>query len=199
MSRLCAMLDIEAFGNGINGLIVSIGGVWFDPHGLRLAGSEDPANTLAGTVGLPSFHMNIAIQDALDHGAEPEGDTLRWWMEQTPEARAGLFTPAPEKESLVLHRLREWCRPLRKEENTTVWSHGSNYDLRMIHAAYERHGVKLPWPFRSERDTRTLFDAVGGEVIWGESSLPKHHPVGDAIRQAGAVQDAFRRLKEVCK
>lgn len=175
------MLDIEALGNGQNGLIVSIGGVWFDPYGTW--------------IGNP-FHANISIQDALDNGAEVEGSTIRWWMEQPREAWEALFKPEPMKESLALHRLREWCAPLRLDstkQTAGIWGHGVNYDLRMLHAAYCRHGQRLPWPFRSERDTRTLF-AAAGDVAWGTSDLPKHHPVGDAWRQAGAVQNAYAKL-----
>lgn len=175
-----AMIDIEAFGNGTNGLIVSIGAGRFDPRGVSADGSG-------------FFRACISVQDALNHGAHVEGKTLQWWFEQDRDAQKALFVN-PEPESKVLAHLAEWIRAVPLEG---VWAHGINYDLRMLAAAYARHGQRIPWNYRDERDTRTLFSLVPPLTTEDWSTpceFPKHDPVGDVIRQIGAVQAAMRKI-----
>lgn len=176
------MVDIETFGGGTNGLIVSIGAVGFDP----LAG---------GPQWDGSFHENIRIQSALDHGAVVQGDTLRWWLEQDRMAQAALFKPPPLDESLVLEQFRTWFRAVKCEG---IWSHGSNFDLRLLREAYARYGQRPPWHWKEEYDTRTLFDTLWWvrkeRPTWPQNPL-KHAALQDAIVQAAVVQDALRRLQ----
>lgn len=177
-----AMIDIEALGNGTNGLIVSIGAVRFHPM---------PVTATEHGPQPDAFRACISIQDALNHGAQVEGRTIKWWFEQERTAQMALFE-SPRPESQVLAMLGNWINKIPLEG---IWAHGINYDLRMLAAAYARHGQRIPWPFRLERDTRTLFSLVPyGDIKWGVSDLPKHDPVGDAICQAFAVQSAMRLL-----
>lgn len=177
-----AMVDIEALGNQDNGLIVQIGAVKFDPEG---EGYSDP------------FLQNIEIQSALNKGALVEGKTIRWWFEQSQEAREGLFKPAPLPETAVLEMFRVWYNRIPKTSG--IWANGSNYDLRHLDAAYGRYGQRPPWHYKDERDMRTLLDltlGLTGKVPeWGKSDLPKHNGLADAICQAVAVQNAFNLLR----
>src|SRR5262245_59102066 len=108
-----AMIDLETLGTGKDGLILSMGAVAFNPLG-------------DGFVGAP-FKHNVAIQSALDGGATVQAETIRWWLEQSEEARVALMTPAPLPERLVLKMFREWYIEQRCE---AAWGHGSNFDLR---------------------------------------------------------------------
>lgn len=177
---LHAMTDIEAIGKGTHGLIVSIGACRFDPRG-----------------GKPSerFKVNINMDNALKHGASVTGSTMRWWLSQSEEARASLFEPKPVAERVALSDLRDWYG---NDNAIPIWSHGVNFDLRLLAQAYERHSQPTPWLFRSERDTRTLFD-LAGEAYWLEvKTQPRagthHDALDDAIAQVGWVQAAYRCL-----
>jgi hypothetical protein len=178
-----AMVDIEALGNGAQGAVVSIGAVWFNPL------NEEPC-------GEPKFKVNIRFQSALDSGAKVSGDTLRWWLEQSQEARAALFRPPPIDERAGLEAFRVWYKVM---ECQAIWSHGSNYDLRLLRHAYERHGVRPPWHYRDEMDTRTLFRTLGmvrqGLVPDWPSNQRPHDALEDAICQVTAVQSALKKLK----
>ncbi|OGR24408.1 MAG: hypothetical protein A2139_02940 [Desulfobacca sp. RBG_16_60_12] len=178
-----AMIDVEALGNHTHGLVCSIGAVWFNPL------SEE-------MVGEPKFKVNIRFQSALDGGAVVTGDTLRWWLEQSQEARGALFKPPPIDETAALEALRLWYKTTKCQ---AIWSHGSNYDLRLLRHAYERRGNKPPWHYRDEMDTRTLFRVLGmvrqgEEPLWPFNTKP-HDALEDAICQAVAVQSALKKLK----
>lgn len=173
-----AMIDIESLGGGTDGLVVSIGAVRFD-IGFNAAPSYDP------------LKVNITISSALANGAKVSGDTLKWWFQQDKEAQAALFYPAPVEESKALALLRDW---IHKTDLAGVWAHGINYDLRLLEMAYARYGQRIPWAYKIERDTRTIFSLVPQDKLeWGEF-LPKHDPVVDARNQVVAVQSAYKLL-----
>ncbi len=173
------MIDIEALGNGKDGLIVQIGACVFEPSAALAHGA--------------TFLQNVSIQSALDKGAQVEGKTIQWWLEQSAPAREGLFDPTPIKESRALEMLRgfykEWCLA------GPVWSHGSGYDLGHLKDAYARQGQKPPWSFRMERDTRTLFSLV--DVVWPEHVGTKHNGLDDAVHQAKAVHACLKVVEKM--
>jgi len=181
-----AMIDLECLGNGTNGLIVSIGAAEFEPGGDDLA---DPGRT---------FKANLTIQSGLNAGAVVEGRTIVWWLQQDDAARKALTDPGPVPEREALAALRAWLTKCGVE---FVWGHGVNYDLRILAQAYLRYKQQIPWPWRNERDTRTLFDVAGvTPEDWAavEARIPagvKHEPVFDAVKQVGVVQRCYNRLK----
>lgn len=177
-----AMVDLECLGAGDNACIVSIGAVDFIPE--RFSEAGDP------------FMLNVAIQSGLNAGATVSGKTLEWWLEQSDAARKGLFSPPPIPEREALAAFRRW---LAEREVEFVWGHGVNYDLRILAQAYARHNQQVPWLWRNERDTRTIFDASGITAEdWERASKrvvsEKHIAWADAVRQALAVQIAYERL-----
>ncbi|PWW11811.1 uncharacterized protein DUF5051 [Mangrovibacter plantisponsor] len=71
------MIDIESMGTKSNAPVVSIGSVFFDPD--------------SGESG-PEFYQVIDLTSAMATGAVPDGDTILWWLKQSPEARAAITT-----------------------------------------------------------------------------------------------------------
>lgn len=69
------MIDLETMGKNPNAPIVSIGGVFFAPE--------------KGELG-PEFCIAISLESAMEQGAAPDGDTILWWLRQSPEARAAI-------------------------------------------------------------------------------------------------------------
>ncbi|EGU4505611.1 3'-5' exoribonuclease, partial [Salmonella enterica] len=73
------MTDLETMGKKSNAPIVSIGGVFFEPQ--------------TGELG-PEFCRVINLESAMGQGAVPDGDTIIWWLRQSPEARAAICADA---------------------------------------------------------------------------------------------------------
>lgn len=178
-----AMVDIETLGGMPNAVILSIGAVVFDPN-----------DTVPGDA---RFKAGVSIATALAAGQDVEGKTILWWLGQDDAARGAYLNLSHEPLSWVLNALRQWWD---SHELEFIWGHGVNFDLKILDEAYRLGGQKPPWGFRAERDTRTLFhlyESVSGEKVeWdkGDTDLPKHDPLGDAIRQVSAVQWAWRRM-----
>jgi hypothetical protein len=69
------MIDLETMGNKPTAPIVSIGAVFFDPQ--------------SGKFG-EEFYTAVQLESAMAQGAQPDGDTIIWWMKQSTEARAAI-------------------------------------------------------------------------------------------------------------
>ena len=176
-----AMIDIETLATDRRAHILSIGAVRFDPYG----GSVRIADLL------PGFYRAATPYQP---GRTVAAETALWWMQQSEEARLHVSAPKDAQElAVVLDHLRQYLRSTEE-----VWSHGSTFDLPILRDAYEQVGMKCPWHYRDERDTRTIFalsKQFGASGEWPEENLLKHHPTSDAAVQAVAIAWAIAKLK----
>ncbi len=169
---LHTMIDLETMGVSAGCAIVSIGAVEFDPN-TGLLGRE--------------FYDNVDLQSCLDAGLRVDGSTIMWWMSQDDAARKALSVN-PKALSIVLNNYKLWFNA-----SSLVWSHGASFDHTVLSAAYRATGIELPWKFRNERDTRTIFDLSG--VKMKASVGTYHNALCDAKTQALAVMEAYDVLK----
>lgn len=176
------MLDIETLGHKSHSVILSIGAVQFDPF--------------TGEVG-EKFHCKVDLQSSLNQGLKVTASTLLWWMQQSQQARDGVFakeiggTPmAPLHEALqalseffTKVRLLEISRGQAKPRIYT-WGKSPRFDQGILEDAYDACGMPIPWDFRDERDVRTLeyltdfaksFDLLGPR--------PTHDALQDCLDQ----------------
>ena len=65
------MIDLETMGKNKDAPIVSIGAVFFTPE--------------TGDIG-QEFYAVVSLESAMEQGATPDGDTILWWLKQSPEA-----------------------------------------------------------------------------------------------------------------
>lgn len=175
------MMDIETLGNVPGDAVVQIGLVEFDPFiPLEFGRTAE-------------FHIDLGL--AMRSGAAVDADTLRWWMTQSEAARRRVFGhPELAKPAYtVLEQMRAWW----PDPNTPLWAHGAAYDPPMVLAALSgATRAEMPWKYRAVRDTRTLYDLVGGRpepMIKGV----EHDAVDDAKMQATQVQQAFLFLRNL--
>lgn len=73
------MIDLETMGKKPNAPVVSIGAVFFEPQ--------------SGEIG-PEFYTAVSLESAMEQSAVPDGDTIIWWLRQSPEARAAICADA---------------------------------------------------------------------------------------------------------
>lgn len=174
------MIDLETLGIAPGSIITQIGGVLFDRHEVMAFGEE--------------FQWWVDVDDSLGYRLEVSGSTLQWWTEQDPVALKRTIK-SKSNGALGLHQalgnLRHFVRSHGVER---VWSHGPAFDVALINAAAHRAGFPEIWSHRSPRDTRTLFDLVGG----APESLFRgvtHYALDDAKASASQVQLAFLALR----
>jgi len=175
------MVDIETMGVSSNAAIVSIGAVHFDPH-WGMLGKE--------------FYVPVSLKDSSKYGTM-DADTILWWLQQNEAAREQLTKSdgmnLEQALSLLVTFIRGAHQGLLRLEEIYVWGHGATFDPVVLDNAYKAVKLQTPWTFRNVRDTRTLFDFVGGAPVVALEDI-EHHALYDARKQALQVQAAYRLL-----
>lgn len=170
-----AMIDIETLGARPDTVVLTIGGVKFDPNWTD--GSFD------------EFYYRLEVDDQLEQGRSTDQSTLDWWAKQDPAVMEealgdGNRTPIDD----VLNQLRRWCVGV-----DAIWCQGSTFDvpiLENLHRQYEHH---VPWAFWQIRDSRTLFQIMP-EDPKKKIKFNAHHALDDCKVQASCVQSSLKQL-----
>lgn len=153
------MVDLETLGNKPGCSIISIGAVMFD---------ED-----TGQLGA-TFYVTISRESNIRYGLVEDEATLKWWGEQSSEARTLLNevrmggTPLPQAlamftEFLVTTQYTDWVykdqMTLEKSkimDRLTMWGNGADFDNAILAVAYDKVNGVPPWKFWNNRCYRTL-------------------------------------------
>jgi len=167
------MVDLETLGSHNNAVITQIGGCIFQPC------AEEPI--------IKSFCFHVDPQSCLDIGLGMQWATIKWWMQQSEEARAAFqrTDTISIKQALANLCVADW------KAIQCIWSHGLTFDVPILENALKKTKMDIPWSFKAGRDTRTLFWLQDPD--WPENKL-KHSAEHDAIAQAIAVTSALRKL-----
>lgn len=180
------MIDLETLGHTTTAAIASVGVVAFDPAGeLPSLGELSEASE--------RFYIRVNLESCLYYGLTVDASTLAWWLQQdhVPQCEIASAIETGVELRSAIRSVNTWCRALSINR---VWSHGASFDIPILEYAAKRVGYSLPWHFKDVRDTRTLFDLAG--IRYSASNGDKsHNAVGDAYRQAVAVQKAWKVIK----
>lgn len=156
------MIDIETLGTRPGDTILSIGAVKFSVDG----GIEE------------EFHLTIDAESCKAAGLKAQKSTLKWWGEQSAEARAAAF-----KGEFSLHvaltKLTMWMPPL---DHAIVWGNGANFDNALVAAAYRAVDMDTPWHYWNDRCYRTIASMFMKTRV--ERVGTGHHALDDAKTQA---------------
>jgi hypothetical protein len=170
------MIDIECLGKKYNSVITQVGLVYFDRY--------------TGQLG-KELSVNINIQDCLNNGLIIDGDTLKFWFEQTK-----LRSPSWLDNCLLLTKALQLIRDFYIKD-TLVWAHAT-FDFPILGAAYNSINQRLPFPYRKLRDIRTLTDLSGIIYKKQEGIDPKiHDGLDDCKYQVKYCVECFNKLRNV--
>lgn len=165
-----AMLDIETLDTGPNAVVTSI--------------------------GIAIFTLEKGVTEVmhcqLDYTTDIEGtispSTLRWWLQQCPEAQRELHGETSIQDALTMvNGILRGC--------DTVWANAPTFDCTILRNLYRRHKAREPWHFRNERCCRTLY-AIGLRFGIGgvHREGTRHNALDDAIHQAQHAVTVLRRI-----
>lgn len=132
------MVDLETLGTLPTSAIVAIGAVAF---------------TNTGQV-LGDFERVVDIQSSIDAGCSVTGDTIKWWLNQSNEARAMFQMPSVDLLTALID-FKDWLA-LYNLDTIKVWGNGASFDNAILAHAYHTQGSPLPWKFWNDRCFRTL-------------------------------------------
>lgn len=135
------MVDLETMGKKPNAPVVSIGAVFFDPQ--------------SGEIG-PEFYTAVSLESAMEQGAVPDGDTILWWLRQSPEARAAICADAVSVTTALIEFNDFITCHADDLKYLKVWGNGANFDNVILRGAFERASLPCLWNYRNDHDVRTM-------------------------------------------
>lgn len=169
------MIDMETLGIKPDCVILTIGACRFDPRG-------------DGITDQLSLRLDINEQTEVFNRSIDES-TVQWWSNQTPEA---IEEALGDNDRIgfrdAMDQLFKFCW-----NRNAVWSNGSIFDIVIAEGAFRQLDMRIPWPFYTVRDTRTLYD-IARVKLFDDGKKTSHKALEDAIKQAKLVQKAYKKI-----
>ena len=168
-----AMIDLETLSTNPDAVILTVGGVKFDP------------NTTMAPYDELYFRVDVDAQTA--RGRHVMQDTLDWWAKQPKEImeealgdkdRVGVFE--------MIKKINKFSVGV-----DVFWCQGPLFDYAILQNIYAQLGHPVPWQYWQIRDSRTLFSLVPRET---EKREGLHNALEDCKFQARKVQKVYRQL-----
>ncbi|WP_409309010.1 3'-5' exonuclease [Pectobacterium sp. B1J-3] len=180
------MIDIEALGKKANAPVGSIGAVFFHP--------------VTGELG-ERFYCRVDFENDMLNGAVPDGNTIKWWLRQSSDARAELISDDATPIWGALSEFSDWLTDNAESlETLQVWANAPSFDCTILKTAFERTDIDVPWNYWNERDVRTMKEVgfaimdMGRFLSTAETIGVKHNALDDAISQVALVSAVMSRL-----
>jgi len=170
-----ATIDIETLGTSPDTVVLTIGGIKFDPM-------EDD--------GLHSqFYYRLNADEQIEMGRTVDEKTLEWWEKQPEEIRKeALETTGRVSTEQSLKALNKWLVGVDK-----IWCQGPVFDIGILQNLYKQIGLHHNWPFYIIRDSRTLFSLMDKDPR-KEIDFAAHNALADAIVQSLCIQKVYKKL-----
>lgn len=173
------MVDLETLATTADAVILSIGAVTFDPH--------------SNEIGNDGFYTAVEMHAQMVMQRRISESTLKFWMEQGPEAKAVFADENKRTLHAALYELEKWVGP---DFIGNIWSNGADFDIPMLAHAYTQMNIEPPWKFYNTRCVRTLKNLPRADRVPRPAFGVKHNALDDAIAQAMHVQAIMKTMKE---
>lgn len=180
------MLDIETMGTNTRAPITQIAVMSFD----LITGDRFEGNQL---------FLPLQPQLEMVPPRVIDADTIFWWMEQEPAARANLkYSQAGEYEQvpIALRQLESFLADLSQGHAYELWARGPHFDVALLESLYRETGVRVPWRYDRVRDLRTLMGVANistADVVRDSTYLP-HDAFWDCAYQIDCYKAAIEAL-----
>lgn len=159
MSIEHVMLDIETMGTKPGCVIASIGAVKFNID----------QGIIDRFYAIPVWEGDMSY------------DTVRWWLDQSQQARNELLREATGSLKTELEKFLNFAK------GCTIWGNGVDFDNVIMSYAAQYYGLK--WPYRSNRCYRTVKNMFSVESI---RPTIAHDALADAEAQALTLLEIAR-------
>ena len=170
-----AMIDLETLGTKPDAVVLTIGGVKFNPNDMSETHSH--------------FYHRFHVDEQLDKKRTTEDSTLEWWGKQDPAVREeALGEHNRESVMHILKELNKWCVGVH-----TIWAQGPVFDIGILENMYRQYDHHVPWPFWKIKDSRTLFGIMPNDPR-KEVNFAAHNALEDCKVQALCVQRTLKKL-----
>ncbi len=189
------MVDLETLSTRVDACIIQIAAVAFDPETGELGPRFNAYVNETCLIGARVGHIDV--------------NTVAFWMSQKVSAAMGAAVGSEDTGlylSEALGSFAEWLQEEVEHDGEValegLWSHGATFDIPILQDAFERRCPevcegKVPWHYRTPRDTRTLFAlAPGGMPRPPKDETREHDARYDCEYQIAQVVEALRNLRK---
>ena len=168
------MIDLETLSTNPNAVILTIGGVKFDPH----------------TSVIPSqgMYFKVDVDSQTTMGREVMQETIDWWATQSKEIQDEAMG---EKDRIPLTEMVKRINKFAVGVDV-FWCQGPLFDYAILQDIYKQLGHPAPWQYWQIRDSRTLFTLVPRDL--NEIRTGAHNALADCYFQAKKVQKVYKQL-----
>lgn len=175
------MIDIETLSTRNDAVILTIGAVKFNVN-----------KELDKTKQL---YMRINLQSCKDLKMHTDRSTVKWWQEQSKEARYEVFEHPDRidiKDALV--KLAEFVK-----DGKYIWANSPNFDCVILENAFNKCKLEVPWKFWNLRDCRTVYGLARLNLNTFRKNVTMtvktdHNALDDCIIQILAMKESFKIL-----
>jgi hypothetical protein len=171
-----ATIDIETLSTKPDAVVLTIGGIKFDPFT-----KEDPHS---------EFYCRLEIDDQSSKGRDIETDTLQWWGTQPDEiVEEALGEHNRSSVETTLKDLNKWLTGTDK-----IWCQGPVFDICILENLYRQYDTHFNWVFWNIRDSRTLFGLMP-EDPRKKFKFAAHNALEDCRVQSMCIQEVYSELQ----
>lgn len=169
------MIDLETLGVEPDSVIITLGGIKFDPFS-----DKEPHSGL---------YLRCDVDEQTSMGRSVDDNTLAWWAKQDDAIKDEAFGDH-ERVSMdqVTRAINKFCVGL-----DVLWCQGPLFDYAILQNLYKQIGKPAPWSYWQIRDSRTLFAMMPSDPRKAiQESL--HNALADCYYQAKCVQQSYKHF-----
>jgi len=153
---------------------------------------------LLDNVGLIKFNVEDQVKN---HGRKINPDTLKWWGEQSAEARAKLKPSTNDQ--LLSECIPFISKYIGNTKIDKVFSRGNTFDPIILDYIGLQYSQVIPWEHWQNRDTRSFIDGMAWGTDIKNSFIPEgleslfiaHDPAHDITMDVMRMQTLVRALE----
>jgi exodeoxyribonuclease VIII len=168
-----AMIDLETLSTRPDAVILSLGGIKFDPYTQNQP--HDP------------LYFKVDVDSQTNMGRHVMQETLDWWATQPEKIQEDALG---EQDRISLE---ECVRSINKWSVgvDVFWCQGPLFDYAILQNLYAQLEKPVPWQYWSIRDSRTLFSLFREQEVAKQDA---HNALADCDYQAKKVQRYYKAL-----
>ena len=172
------MIDLENLGVGADSIILSLG---------LTVGRYDTPRTFDSLLENGLF-VKFQIKDQIERGRKKSDRVVKWWYDQSPEAKRAALHPSPQDRSIydLEQILNDYFSSIGIDIKTVDLYDRNSFDLTKLQYLFEEELDKdVPWNYHQTFDIPTAFrflgfDRYAGVRVDDFGGAIYHHPLHDA-------------------
>ena len=168
------MIDLETLSTNPNAVVLTIGGVKFDPKSQMKPYDE--------------MYFRVDVDSQTKMGRDVMQETLDWWAQQPKEISEEALS---DSDRIDVNKMLDAINKFSVGVDV-FWCQGPLFDYAILQNLYKQLGHPVPWQYWQIRDSRTLFSLLPKDP--NEKREAAHNALADCYFQAKKVQKIYKQL-----